>query len=439
MRPTVGTWCLDCQGRGHKCAAQMFDGSAPLCLPCADGDPCSFERVAAKGKTAVEEDEWGEPMPGPVKSVPLALLNFFDVGKQDTPGRWLDLLGPKAAEEIVADAHADAKEGRHLKGDAFAQKPAAVAPEEKSGTDVPPLGKEGVSEWFKATPGQQRARIKAGMAKSRAEGTRIGRPVVEVDRARMTELRAQGLSWRQIAKELGVGKSTVQRALKREPGKSKEKRVQYTKITPEVERNIVDAAKGGMTVNAISRKFKVGYYEVDKIVDRDCEQEKKAKVAAPKPEPKATEEVHVQADRPAITKLMNADEIKMWDETARALAEQEPVAEVPTAPTDPMANRSTEIKPAPPISYPSETAEGGWADNDFTYMCRTCGIEMTWSRDGNCQLCKRDDQSAKPKDREKLTITFEISEAGAIAMFSDLSISQKAAALRAALEASWRV
>ncbi len=46
-------------------------------------------------------------------------------------------------------------------------------------------------------------RVKSGMARARAEGRRIGRPVVEVDVAEVQRLRAQGLSIRQIARQQG--------------------------------------------------------------------------------------------------------------------------------------------------------------------------------------------------------------------------------------------
>jgi DNA invertase Pin-like site-specific DNA recombinase len=64
---------------------------------------------------------------------------------------------------------------------------------------------------------QERARLvertKAGMSAARKRGSRIGRPRARLDVDRLRELHGQGLPVRQIAAELGVGASTVQRHL----------------------------------------------------------------------------------------------------------------------------------------------------------------------------------------------------------------------------------
>jgi len=55
---------------------------------------------------------------------------------------------------------------------------------------------------------QERIRIsertKAGLARTRAQGTRLGRPVKKVDLRRARKLRAAGMSLREIAQKLGV-------------------------------------------------------------------------------------------------------------------------------------------------------------------------------------------------------------------------------------------
>jgi DNA invertase Pin-like site-specific DNA recombinase len=56
-----------------------------------------------------------------------------------------------------------------------------------------------------------RERVKAGMKNARAKGTRIGRPCVAVDSARIAALRASGRSWREIETELGVSVRTARR------------------------------------------------------------------------------------------------------------------------------------------------------------------------------------------------------------------------------------
>ncbi len=55
-------------------------------------------------------------------------------------------------------------------------------------------------------------RVRAGLRNARAKGKRLGRPRVAVDAARITALRTQGLSWREIVAETGISKGSAQRA-----------------------------------------------------------------------------------------------------------------------------------------------------------------------------------------------------------------------------------
>jgi DNA invertase Pin-like site-specific DNA recombinase len=52
------------------------------------------------------------------------------------------------------------------------------------------------------------------MAHARAMGKRIGRPRALIDREKVTQLRAQGFSLREIARTLDIPVSRVRRALK---------------------------------------------------------------------------------------------------------------------------------------------------------------------------------------------------------------------------------
>jgi DNA invertase Pin-like site-specific DNA recombinase len=54
-------------------------------------------------------------------------------------------------------------------------------------------------------------RVKAGIRNARAKGRRIGRPRLAVDAARIAALRASGLSWRTIERELGISVRTARR------------------------------------------------------------------------------------------------------------------------------------------------------------------------------------------------------------------------------------
>jgi DNA invertase Pin-like site-specific DNA recombinase len=59
-------------------------------------------------------------------------------------------------------------------------------------------------------------RTKAGLARARAQGKTLGRPRVSVNRARIDELRAQGLGYRKIANALGVSHQTILNRLRNE-------------------------------------------------------------------------------------------------------------------------------------------------------------------------------------------------------------------------------
>ena len=58
-----------------------------------------------------------------------------------------------------------------------------------------------------------RDRVRAGMKRARAAGSRIGRPRAAVDLGRVAMLRDRGRSLRQIGQELGVSAMVVSRAL----------------------------------------------------------------------------------------------------------------------------------------------------------------------------------------------------------------------------------
>jgi len=54
-------------------------------------------------------------------------------------------------------------------------------------------------------------RVRAGLRNARAKGKRLGRPRPVVDARRIAALRTQGLGWKKIAAELGVGVGTLYR------------------------------------------------------------------------------------------------------------------------------------------------------------------------------------------------------------------------------------
>ncbi len=56
-------------------------------------------------------------------------------------------------------------------------------------------------------------RVRAGMARARAEGKQIGRPVRVLDLAEVQRLRERGFSIRAIARRVGAPRSTVAKRL----------------------------------------------------------------------------------------------------------------------------------------------------------------------------------------------------------------------------------
>lgn len=57
-------------------------------------------------------------------------------------------------------------------------------------------------------------RVKAGLRRARQRGKRLGRPRSRVDREKLSRLRSEGLSQREMADRLGVSHATVGRALR---------------------------------------------------------------------------------------------------------------------------------------------------------------------------------------------------------------------------------
>ncbi|MDQ0510631.1 recombinase family protein [Ancylobacter amanitiformis] len=61
-------------------------------------------------------------------------------------------------------------------------------------------------------------RVKSGLARAKADGTKLGRPTIGADvEARIRALRAEGMGILKVAKTLGIGVSAVQRVVSAEP------------------------------------------------------------------------------------------------------------------------------------------------------------------------------------------------------------------------------
>jgi DNA invertase Pin-like site-specific DNA recombinase len=62
-----------------------------------------------------------------------------------------------------------------------------------------------------------RERVRSGLRNARAKGKRLGRPSKVVDATTVALLRGQGVTWRSIATQLGVGIATAYRAAQQRP------------------------------------------------------------------------------------------------------------------------------------------------------------------------------------------------------------------------------
>jgi DNA invertase Pin-like site-specific DNA recombinase len=58
-----------------------------------------------------------------------------------------------------------------------------------------------------------RERVKAGLRNAKSKGRRLGRPRKIVDTERVASLRAQGLGWKRIATQMGLGVGTIYRGV----------------------------------------------------------------------------------------------------------------------------------------------------------------------------------------------------------------------------------
>jgi DNA invertase Pin-like site-specific DNA recombinase len=58
-------------------------------------------------------------------------------------------------------------------------------------------------------------RVRAGLRNARSKGTRLGRPQVQADAAKIATLRSQGASWRTISDTLGISTRTARRTVER--------------------------------------------------------------------------------------------------------------------------------------------------------------------------------------------------------------------------------
>lgn len=82
-----------------------------------------------------------------------------------------------------------------------------------------------LAAWYAKTERQRISdRTKAGLVTARAKGKTLGRPWKVFPRDRAIALRKEGVSWRDIARELGVGESTIRHVLKSAQQTSPKKR-----------------------------------------------------------------------------------------------------------------------------------------------------------------------------------------------------------------------
>jgi DNA invertase Pin-like site-specific DNA recombinase len=93
-----------------------------------------------------------------------------------------------------------------------------------------------------------RDRVRSGLRNARAKGKKLGRPKVVLDPSRIAALRAQGLGWKKISRELGRGVGTVLRIAHEAPEAGSKNPTPQTFRTP-LRKTRLDSA-GGSTVTA---------------------------------------------------------------------------------------------------------------------------------------------------------------------------------------------
>jgi len=195
-RPPLGTPCIVCKRLGHWCPAHRYIGSTDdgICNPCAESEDCP--QVKARSKTLVDEDVFTPTLPAPVKKIDPAAekkqipgkCSIFNCGHKAAPN------GTFCSERHYAELVEERKRTHWAKETRSDGKP-------KSPPD----------------PAAVSAAISAGMKRAKSEGTRIGRPAAnEVAPEEIGRLRAQGKSYPEIAKTVGLGLSTVKRKAPKE-------------------------------------------------------------------------------------------------------------------------------------------------------------------------------------------------------------------------------
>jgi hypothetical protein len=98
----VGVGCAECARRGHRCQAQLWSDGRPLCLRCADGEPCIY--LTAQGGRERFRREFAEDCD---------VRDFINVPILRRPrriDRWLPVMG--AAERKLIHYHLDTRSVR---------------------------------------------------------------------------------------------------------------------------------------------------------------------------------------------------------------------------------------------------------------------------------------------------------------------------------------
>jgi DNA invertase Pin-like site-specific DNA recombinase len=91
-------------------------------------------------------------------------------------------------------------------------------------------------------------RVKAGLRNARAKGKRLGRPTKYLDVVRIASFRAQGRSWRKIARVMGASAKTCRRAWQKSRFATFAPRAEKTSLKPgpqTAEKTAAPAAEAG--------------------------------------------------------------------------------------------------------------------------------------------------------------------------------------------------
>jgi hypothetical protein len=106
MRELRGIECARCRKAGHRCQAQIWVENIPLCLRCADGEPCFFVTASKFAEPVPAEADPCE-IPEPTREDRKAIREWprLPSMRPDPKNDGHRKIGPELRAAIIADCH----------------------------------------------------------------------------------------------------------------------------------------------------------------------------------------------------------------------------------------------------------------------------------------------------------------------------------------------